>query len=117
MTTNGEKMTLLAEIIRVSTRGATEAEISDELSLSSAQLGAYLSFLKSRKLIMLLDNRDYFPSEKGLTYLGLYDGAADLVEEDSPQGFYSGVKSQGANGGVYWSKAELASRMRDIIGR
>ena len=116
MTTNGEKMTLLAEIIRVSTKGATEAEILDELSLSAAQAGAYLRFLKARKMIVLLDHVEYFPSERGLAYLALYDDAAGLVDVDSPQGFCSG-KLQGPNGGACWNKAELASRMRDIIER
>ena len=37
MTTNGEKMTLLAEIIRLSTKGATGASITAALSLSTAQ--------------------------------------------------------------------------------
>jgi hypothetical protein len=111
MTTNGEKMTLLAEIIRVSTRGATKAEISDELSLSSPLVEAYLHFLRGRKLIVLLDRRDYFPSEKGLAYLALYDEASNLADVDSPQGL---PWKQGA---FHWRRAELASRMKDIIER
>jgi hypothetical protein len=117
LTTNGEKMTLLAEVIRVAVKGATEAEISEELSLSPVQAGTYLRFLKSRKLVVLLDHRDYFPSEKGLMYLALYDDAADLADVDAPQGYYSGTRAQGDNGGVYWNKGELAERMRDIIER
>ncbi len=109
MTTNGEKITLLAEIIRVSSKGATEAEISVELSLSAAQAEAYLGFLKARKMIVLLDHIDHFPSEKGLAYLALY-GAAGLVDVDSLREFYS--KSQGPNDGAYRNKAELALRMR-----
>jgi Winged helix-turn-helix len=116
VTTNGEKITLLAEIIRVSTKGATKAEISDELSLSSPQLEAYLHFLRARKLVVLLDRGDYFPSEKGLAYLALYDDALDLADVDPPQGFFSG-RLQGAPGGIHWSRAELASRMKDIIER
>ena len=115
MTTNGEKMTLLAEIIRVSTKGATKAEISDELSLPSAQVESYLHFLRARRFIVLLDRRDYFPSEKGLSYLSLFDCASELVDDDSPQG--SCPKSEGAHGGLHWNKAEVASRMKDIIER
>jgi orotate phosphoribosyltransferase-like protein len=53
-------MTLLAEIIRVSTRGATEAEISNELSLSPSQARVYTCFLRSKKLLVLVDTDDYF---------------------------------------------------------
>jgi hypothetical protein len=115
MTTNGEKMTLLAEIIRVSTKGATKAEISDELSLSSAQVESYLHFLRARRFIVLLDRRDYFPSERGLAYLSLYDCASDLVDVDSPQ--RSCPNPEGARGDLHWSKEEVASRMKDIIER
>lgn len=115
MTTNGEKVTLLAEILRVSIRGATAAEISDELALSPGQARAYIRFLKARSLLVQLDRRDYFPSEKGLAYLASFDEASELVDLEPPQVSSSGV--QGANGGVYWDKAELAARMREIIGR
>jgi hypothetical protein len=77
---------------------------------------ACLHFLRGRKLIVLLDRRDYFPGEKGLAYLALYDDASNLADVDSPQGLYSG-KSQGAQGGIHWTRAELASRMKDIIER
>lgn len=113
MTTTGEKVTLLAEIIRISVRGATRAEISEELSLSPAQAGSYLAFLKDRRLLVLVDRRDYFPSEKGLAYLSTYDEAAELIDVDGPEGFYSGAKPTG--GHKYWDRTELAARMRDII--
>ena len=116
MTTNGEKMTLLAEIIRVAAKGATASEISDELSLTSAQAGSYLRFLKVRKLVVFLDQKEYFPSEKGLAYLTLYDDAADLIDVDSTEGSYSGARSRSPRG-VYWDKEELASKMKDIIER
>jgi hypothetical protein len=115
MTTAGEKLTLLAEIIRVSTKGATEAEISEELSLTSRQAGIYIQFLKSKRLLVLLDHRDYFPSDKGLVFLATYDEAADLVDIDGPEGFYSGSKSTDRHGSVYWNKTELAAKMREII--
>lgn len=117
MTTAGEKLTLLAEIIRVSTKGATEAEISSELSLSSKQTGTYIRFLKAKRLIVFVDGCDYFPSEKGLAYLATYDEAADLVDLDGPTGYYSGGTAAGAHRGVYWDKAEIAARMREIIER
>ncbi len=110
-------MTLLAEILRVSTKGATEAEISNELSLSAKQTGTYVRFLKSKKLLVMIDDGDYFPSERGLAYLATYDEAADLVHVEEPKGYYSGRKAAGPNRGVYWDKAELAARMRDIIER
>lgn len=117
MTTTGEKVTLLAEIIRVSIKGATKAEISEELSLTSDQADVYMRFLKARKMLVVLDGHDYFPSEKGLAYLATYDDAADLVDVDGPQSCYSGAKPRGVHSGVYWDKAELVSRMREIIDR
>ncbi len=116
MITTGEKMTLLAEIIRISVRGATESEISDELSLSLKQTGTYIRFLKSKKLVVIVDG-DYFPSERGLSYLSTYDEAADLVHLEEPAGYYSGKKSAGVNKGIYWDKSEIAARMREIIER
>ena len=117
MTTTGEKLTLLAEIVRVSIKGATVEEISEELSLSTAQTLSYLHFLRGRKLIVLVDKRDYFPTQKGLAYLSTFDDAADLADVDGPSGFYSGASPQGPSQSVYWVKAELAARMRDIIDR
>lgn len=114
MTATGEKMTLLAEIIRISVKGATESEIGEELSLSPSETETYLRFLMSRRLVTMVDGGDYFPSQKGLAYLSTYDDAADMVDLEGPHGFYSGAKSQA---GVYWDRAELAARMRDIIGR
>ena len=116
MTTNGEKVTLLAEIIRVSGRGATAAEISEELSLASIQAEAYIRLLKARGLLVLVDHKDYFPTQKGLAYLALYDDASDLADVDSPQAFCSG-KPENMHNGVYWDRAELAARMREIIDR
>ena len=115
MTTNGEKMTLLAEIIRLSTKGATGAEITEELSLSTAQAETYLRFLKSRRLIMPCEHGEFFPSEKGLAYLALYDGAADLADVDPPR--LRPSDWHGPDGGLSWDRAELASRMMDIIER
>ncbi len=112
----GEKLTVLAEIIRVSTKGATEAEISKELSLSARQAGTYIRFLKGKKLLVLVDDGDYFPSEKGLAYLATYDEASDLVDLEEPKGYCSGKGPSGGKG-IYWDKAELAARMRDIIDR
>ena len=117
MLSTGERLTLLAEIIRVSTKGATEAEISDELSLSARQTVTYIRFLKGKNLVVMVEDGDYFPSEKGLAYLATYDEAADLVDIDEPQGFYSGKKAAAPFKGVYWDRAELAARMREIIGR
>ena len=116
MTTSGDKLTLLAEMIRISIKGATEGEISRELSLTPRQTGRYLHFLKSKKLVVLVDGSAYFPSEKGLAYLATFDEAADLVDLDEPEGYYSGSRASG-NVGVYWDKAEIAARMREIIER
>ncbi len=115
MTTTGEKLTLLAEIIRVAVKGATDGEISDELSLSVKQTGTYVRFLKAKKLLVHLDNHEYFPSERGLAFLATYDEAADLADVDSPSGSYSGSKPSSPNKGVYWDKSEIAARMREII--
>lgn len=115
--TTGEKLTLLAEIIRVSVRGATEREISDELSITPKQAGRYLRFLKSKNLVVNVDQGEYFPSERGLAYLSTYDEAADLVDIDEPKGYYSGMKPSGRNVSVYWDKSEIAARMREIIER
>ena len=115
MTTAGEKLTLLAEIIRISIKGATESEISGELSLSSKQAGRYLRFLRAKKMLTCIDDGEYFPSEKGLAYLSTFDEAADLDDLDEPEGYYSGTQS--ACRGIYWDKAEIAARMREIIER
>ncbi len=116
MTTTGEKLTLLAEIIRVSVKGATEKQISEELSLSPEQSVPYLRFLRTRKMIILVDDLEYFPSEKGLAYLATYDEASDLINIDEPKGYYSGSKPASPRG-VYWDKTEIIARMREIIER
>ncbi len=116
MMSAGEKLRLLAEIIRLSTKGATEAEISNELSLSARQASTYIRFLRGKKLLVLVDDGDYFPSEKGLAYLATYDEAAELVDVDEPKGYFSG-KRPSSGKGISWDKAELAARMRDIIER
>ncbi len=64
MTSTGDKLPLLAEIIRISTKRATEAEISNELSLSASQAGAYVRFLRGKRLLVLVDDGDYFPARK-----------------------------------------------------
>jgi hypothetical protein len=117
MTTTGEKLTLLAEIIRVSTKGATEAEISNELSLSSGQAITYIRFLKSKKLLIQVDGNDFFPSHKGLAYLSTYDEAADLVDIDEPAAYFSGSRASGVHKTLSWDKTEIAARMREIIER
>ncbi len=117
MTSTGDKFTLLAEIIRVSTKGATEAEISNELSLSASQAGAYVRFLKGKRLLVLVEDGDYFPSEKGLAYLATYDEASDLADIEEKRGHASGKKPSGSDKGLYWDRAELAARMREIIDR
>jgi hypothetical protein len=115
LTTTGEKLILLAEIIRVSTKGATEASIADELSLSADQTIGYVSFLKSRRLLVLVGGREYFPTTKGLSYLSTYDEAANLVDIDGPDAYYSGAKTSGLHKSIYWDKGEILSRMREII--
>ncbi len=117
MMSTGEKLTLLAEIIRVSTKGATENEISGELSLGACQAGSYIRFLKERKLLVLVDGDDYFPTEKGLAYLATYDEAAELVDIEEPGENRPGKVAPRRPRGVYWDKAELAAKMRDIIDR
>ncbi|MDE1853525.1 MAG: hypothetical protein KGI38_07245 [Thaumarchaeota archaeon] len=117
MTTAGEKVTLLAEIIRVSAKGATAAEITNELSLSPQQTGIYLRFLKSKRFLVAVDDGDYFPSEKGLAYLATYDEAYDLIDVDEPTGYYSGKKPAYGHETKYWDRAEVAARMREIIDR
>ncbi len=114
MTTTGEKLTLLAEIIRVAVRGATEGEISHELSLPVRQTGAYIRFLKAKKLLVHVDNHEYFPSERGLAYLATYDEAAELADVDPPSGYYSGSKPSSPKA-IHWDKSEIAARMREII--
>ena len=116
MMSTGDKMTLLAEIIRVSIRGATEGQISDELSLAASQAGTYIRFLKARKLLVLVDDGDYSPSERGLAFLATYDAAADLVDIEESRSEES-AKRPGANKGVCWDRSELAARMRDIIDK
>jgi winged helix-turn-helix protein len=117
LTTTGEKLTLLAEILRVSIKGATEAEISEELSLSDKQTLQYLRFLKAKRFVVHIQDGGYFPSEKGLAYLATYDAAADLVDLDEPTGYYSGAKPNAPHAEVYWDREEIAARMREIIGR
>jgi hypothetical protein len=112
--TTGDKLTLLAEMIRVAIKGATEAEFSDELSLTSRQAVKYLHFLRSKKLVVLVDDVAYFPSQRGLAYLATYDEAADLVDIDEPSGYYSATK-RSLNNGIYWDKEEIGARMREII--
>ena len=114
MTTDGEKVTLLAEIIRMAIRGTTVEYISEELTLSQEQASAYLRFLKSKGLIVLVDGRDYFPTAPGLAYLATYDEASELMDLDGPQPSRSGTGAQSLRG-VSWSKTELAARMREII--
>ncbi len=117
MTTTGEKLTLLAEIIRISVKGASESEISEELSLTPAQATRYIRFLKSKKLVVRIEDGDYFPSEKGLAYLATFDSAADLVDIDEPSACYAGSRQPAPRQGVRWDKAEIAARMREIIER
>ncbi len=117
MLSTGEKLTLLAEVLRVCTRGATEAEISNELSMAASQAGSYIRFLRRAKLLVLVDTGDYFPSQRGLAYLATYDEAANLVDLEEPKGYYSGKKPSGSHSGVYWDRVELAARMREIIDR
>lgn len=117
MTTTGEKLMLLAEIIRVSTKGATQAEISEELSLTTEQTITYVRFLKSRRLLVQVPGSEYFPTAKGLSYLSNHDDVADLVDLEGPDAYYSGEKSGGNHAGVCWDKRELAARLREIIDR
>ncbi len=117
MTSTGNKLSLLAKIIRLSTKGATEAEISNELSLSASRAGACISFLRGKRLLVLVEGGDYFPSEKGLVYLSSYDEASSLVDIEGRRERDSGRKPSGSDRGFYWDKAELAARMREIIDR
>jgi hypothetical protein len=114
--TTGEKMILLAEIIRVTTRGATRVEISSELSISIDQATRYLRFLEGKELVFRVKKSDcYAASKKGVAYLGIYDDAWDLFEP-SLEAYYSGATSDGHTG-VYWDKREISGRMREIIER
>jgi len=117
LTTTGEKLTLLAEIIRISIKGATGPEISSELSLSSEQTDRYLRFLQAKRLVTVLDGSSYFPSEKGLSYLSTFDEAADLVDLEEPEKPPAEGRSSRQSRGIRWDKAEIAARMRDIIER
>ena len=65
MTPAGEKVVLLAEIIRASSRGATAVEISNELSLSPQQVVIYLNFLKSKRLMVVWGERNLHPKRDG----------------------------------------------------
>ena len=107
LTTSGEKMTLIAEIIRLSLKGVTAREVSEELSLTPRQVATYLRFLTARNLLTLFD-KGYFPGKSGVEYLCIFDGAADLADVD--EALRSGA-------GTYWDKSELASRMREIIDK
>jgi hypothetical protein len=84
----GDKLEVPAEIIRVTAKGATEAEISNELAIPAARVGTYVRFLESGRLLVLVD--------------------IDVSQSmDSP--------SRGEI--VSWNKEELAARMREIIDR
>ena len=116
MTPAGEKVALLAEIIRVSSRGATLAEISNELSLSPQQARIYLNFLKSKRLVVAGGNGLHSPSEKGLAYLSTYDEASNLVDIEEASAYYSGANAHRRQRSVYW-REEISARMREIIDR
>ncbi len=117
MTAAGEKMCILAEIIRITIRGATRDEISAELSLTPEQTVKYVRFLQNRQLLVRVKGDDYYsPGPKGLAYLAVYDDAADLIDVE-PDAYYSGEKAPGAHRSVYWDKAEISARMREIIDR
>ena len=113
MLSTGDKLEVLAEIIRVSAKGATQVETSNELAIPAAQVGTYVRFLESRRLLVLVDGVDYFPSEKGLSYLATYDEAADIIDIDGPQSMDRPSRGEI----VSWNKEELAARMREIIDR
>ena len=65
MTTNREKVALLAWIVRIVIRRTTEADISEELSLPLEQSSAYVRSLKAKGLITLADGRGHFPNAPG----------------------------------------------------
>jgi predicted transcriptional regulator len=112
----GEKMILLAEIIRVTTKGATRAEICGELSLSLNQTTRYLRFLEAKELVFRVKKSScYTASQKGMSYLEMYDDASDILEPDH-EAYYSGEPVPGGPG-IYWDKREISARMREIIGR
>lgn len=110
-------MCILAEIIRITIRGATKKEISEELSLTPEQTVKYVRFLQDRGLLVRAKGGAFFsPGPKGLAYLAVYDDAADLIEVE-PDAYYSGEVASGAHKSVYWDKAEISARMREIIDR
>lgn len=98
---------LLAEIIRISLNGATERDVSEELSLTPMVVGPYLRLLSTREMLVHVEGR-YFPSKSGLDYLRTVDAAADLSDVDDPQDPQEGFR---------WDRSELAERMREIIDR
>ncbi len=116
MAATGEKMCILAEILRASSKGATKEEVSRELGLTRGQTQLYLHFLEDRQLIVRIQKSEFYvPSRKGLSYLRLYDEVADLVDPE-PSGYYSGEVSN-SHVAVYWDKTEILARMREIIDR
>jgi CTP-dependent riboflavin kinase len=114
--TTGDKIVLLAEIIRVTTKGATRGEISSELSLSMNQTTRFLRFLEAKELVFRVKKSNCFTAtQKGVSYLGLYDDASDIFEP-GPEAYFSGEPAPG-HLGIYWDKREISARMREIIGR
>ena len=117
LTSISDKLSVLAEIIRATSRGATRAQVAEELSLSPRQAARFLRFLQGKGLIVLIKGANFYsPSERGLSFLDVYDGTMEIADSERATNI-SGSLADGPPKSVYWDKTEINARMREIIGR